>query len=193
MVTIMLGLYCTMMYIKLQQKSQFMYPQKRNCEASIPMSTLMCLWAIYKFPGSVHLFSCSRTGRQIVGYINRSQTHECGHWDWGLAIPLLGIHKLGFSLQCLCSSCSFRAVMWQGTGAHLEDCNTFMETNSWQSEQSSLCNTLPAAQQFRTEFTVQLSEAQQNFIESSLATHCLQHNTVWMLFADPQAILQPVL
>ncbi len=26
-------------------------------------------------------------------YINRSQTHECGNWDWGRAIPLLGIHK----------------------------------------------------------------------------------------------------
>jgi hypothetical protein len=26
-------------------------------------------------------------------YINRSQTQECGNWDWGRAIPFLGIHK----------------------------------------------------------------------------------------------------
>jgi hypothetical protein len=36
------------------------------------------------FPGSVHIhcISCSRRGRSIVGiqYINRSQTHGCGHW-----------------------------------------------------------------------------------------------------------------
>ncbi len=25
-------------------------------------------------------------------YINRSQTHECGNWDWGRAIPFLGIY-----------------------------------------------------------------------------------------------------
>ncbi len=33
-------------------------------------------------------------------YINRSQTHECGNWDWGRAIPRKWIHKWGFSLQC---------------------------------------------------------------------------------------------
>ncbi len=26
-------------------------------------------------------------------YINRSQTHECGNWDWGCAVWFLGIHK----------------------------------------------------------------------------------------------------
>ncbi len=26
-------------------------------------------------------------------YVNRSQTHECGNWDWGRAIPRKGIHK----------------------------------------------------------------------------------------------------
>ncbi len=29
-------------------------------------------------------------------YINRSQTHECGNWDWGCAIPRKGIHKWDF-------------------------------------------------------------------------------------------------
>ncbi len=29
-------------------------------------------------------------------YINRSQTHECRDWDWGHAIPFLGILKWDF-------------------------------------------------------------------------------------------------
>jgi hypothetical protein len=32
--------------------------------------------------------------------IDRSQTHECVNWDWGRAIPFLGIHKS----KCLCSN-----------------------------------------------------------------------------------------
>jgi hypothetical protein len=33
-------------------------------------------------------------------YINRSQTHECGNWDWGRAVPLLGNRSIEISLQC---------------------------------------------------------------------------------------------
>ena len=36
----------------------------------------------------------------VILYINRSQTHECGNWDWGRAIPRKGIHKWDF----LCSA-----------------------------------------------------------------------------------------
>ncbi len=48
----------------------------------------------YIFPRSVHIFSCSRIGRPLAQsweYMNRSQTHECGNWDWGRTIPFLGI------------------------------------------------------------------------------------------------------
>ncbi len=41
--------------------------------------------------------SCSRIGRSILGiYINHSQTHECGNWDCGRAIPFLGIYVSNF-------------------------------------------------------------------------------------------------
>ncbi len=35
-----------------------------------------------------------------INSINCSQTHEYANWDWGRAIPFLGIHKWDFSLQC---------------------------------------------------------------------------------------------
>ncbi len=81
-----------------------MYSFSGNCETSIPISTLMCLWAIYIFPGSVHIFSCSRIGRSILGIYKCSQTHECGNWDCGRAIPFLGNFFRIFgivSLQCM--------------------------------------------------------------------------------------------
>ncbi len=40
--------------------------------------------------------------RPILGlYINRSQTHECGIWSWGRAIPRKGIHKRDFRCSAL--------------------------------------------------------------------------------------------
>ncbi len=78
-----------------------MYSQNRNWAASVPMSTFMCLWAIYIFPGWVpHIFSC----RPIVGiYKPLTQTHECGNWNWGRAVFFLGIFVFEFSVLCLCS------------------------------------------------------------------------------------------
>ncbi len=39
---------------------------------------------------------CRKYGDRPWEYINCSQTHECGNWDWGRAIPFLGIHKWVF-------------------------------------------------------------------------------------------------
>ncbi len=57
------------------------YPQKRNCTATVPISTVMCLWAIYISPRLTCLF-CYRK--------------ICGNWYWGCAIARKGMHKWDF-------------------------------------------------------------------------------------------------
>ncbi len=37
-------------------------------------------------------------------YINRSQAHECGNWDWGCAIPFLGIFVADVGIMSLVPS-----------------------------------------------------------------------------------------
>ncbi len=74
----------------------FIYYFPGNCAASAPVSTFMCLWAIYIFPGSVHIFPPAEKADPSWEYIIRSQTHECGNWDWGPDVPFLGIFVSNF-------------------------------------------------------------------------------------------------
>ncbi len=84
-------------------KIPFMYSQTRDCAASVPISTFVCLWAIYIFPGSINIFSCSRIGRPIAE-IYKSLTDT---WMWKLGLrPRNSFSEnicFKFSVLCLCS------------------------------------------------------------------------------------------
>ncbi len=60
----------------------FIYSFFGNCAASAPISTFVWLWWIYIFPGSVHIFPPAEKADPWWEYIIRTQTHECGNWDW---------------------------------------------------------------------------------------------------------------
>jgi hypothetical protein len=87
--------------IRTAKKFRFMYSQKMNCTASVPVSTFMCLSDLYV--PTVHLFSCSRIGISWV-YINNKQKHECRNWDYGQRSFFSENICFKFSSLCLCSS-----------------------------------------------------------------------------------------
>ncbi len=47
-------------------------------------------------PGSVYIFPPAEQADPSWEYIIRSQTHECGNWDWGPDIAFLGIFVSNF-------------------------------------------------------------------------------------------------
>ncbi len=85
-------MHCKAKILKFWNK----YSQKRNIGVLVPISTFMRLWVIYIFPPSVCLFCWRKYVDRSWDCINRSQTHECGNWGWGHAIPRKGIHKWDF-------------------------------------------------------------------------------------------------
>ncbi len=60
-------------------------------------------------------------------YINRSQTHECGNWDWGRAIPRKGIHKWVFLCSVALTIFAYKST--RINGAH---------TSSWRNSGTRL-------------------------------------------------------
>jgi hypothetical protein len=89
-----------------------MYSQKRNCADSVLIPTFMCLWAIYIIPGSVHIFSCSRIGRAILGtYKSFTDT-----WMWKLGLKpcnsFSGNICFEFLVLSLCSASLLSHLFW---------------------------------------------------------------------------------
>jgi hypothetical protein len=77
----------------------FMYFQKCNCyfQNRIIMFCLPVPTFIYLRDLWIGLpIAAGKYVDWSLEYINRSQTHECGNWDWGRAIPRKGIQKWDF-------------------------------------------------------------------------------------------------
>ncbi len=89
----------------------FIYSFSGNCAASAPISTFMCLWAIYMYIPRIgpHIFS-SRKGRPIVGIYNTLTDT----WMWKLGLrprySFSGNICFQFSAFCLCSA--YSSVFW---------------------------------------------------------------------------------
>jgi hypothetical protein len=74
--------HCTVYTVHAATRIPFMYSFSGNCAASVLISKFMCLWTIYIFPGSVHIFPAGRIGRSFVG-IYKSLTVT---WMWKLGL-----------------------------------------------------------------------------------------------------------
>ncbi len=106
----------------------------------------MCLWAIFIFPGMVHIFPCSRIGRRSWKYINLSQIYECRNWETEhynsvleITVSFPGIHKwepdiyIRFSpalhLQCTVSTVVL-TLHWFDTSFSMKGQNKERKTSS---------------------------------------------------------------
>ncbi len=77
-------------------KIPFMYSQKRIAG---PQFQFPHLWACERYTYSQDqstYFPAAEYADRFWEYVNRSQTHECGNWDWGSAIPFLGLFVSNF-------------------------------------------------------------------------------------------------
>ncbi len=85
----------------------FRYSQKWNCAASLfPEQNynvlspnfythIISVDRFMYFQGRSVYFAAAKICGRILGKY-KSLTHECMNWDWGRAIPFLGIHKFDF-------------------------------------------------------------------------------------------------
>ncbi len=91
----------------LQRESHLCAPRKGIAAALVPIFTLMCLWAIHIFPGSVNIFSCSwiadrfRLRKVICQSVTDTWTRTLGLWTHNF---FSGNICFGFSVFCLSSA-----------------------------------------------------------------------------------------
>jgi hypothetical protein len=90
--------------IPINENVQFPYFQKRIKIFCLPIPSLIYI-SVRDFQDRSVYFAAVNYVDRSWKYINRSQTRECGNWDWGRAIPRKEIHKMGFPLECIIHEC----------------------------------------------------------------------------------------
>jgi hypothetical protein len=77
-----------------------MFPEKELCGISPNWHIQVSVSELYIPRIGAHIF-LQQNRQTDTGNIQIAHRHiECWNWNWGRAIPFLGIHKMGFSLQC---------------------------------------------------------------------------------------------
>ncbi len=94
----------------------FLFWELRSLSPNFHIHTFMCLWAIYIFPGLVHIFPAAEEADRSWEYVNHSQAHECVNWDCGRSIPFLGIFVSNFLVLCSAPRANTLGEKWLSGG-----------------------------------------------------------------------------
>jgi hypothetical protein len=95
----------------------------RESNSGLPYSKPTRCQLSHAAPYSHHILLLEICGPILLGYLNRSQAHECGNWDWGRAIARIGIHKW-----------DFRCRVWTEMGSNLSLELNMTRGSHWQTD-----------------------------------------------------------
>jgi hypothetical protein len=76
-------------------------------------------------------------------YINRLQTHECGNWDCGQAIPFLGIFVSNFRYCFFAVQAGITLITARVWEKGVQIYEIYSKALSFPSDRSSKCSTIP--------------------------------------------------